>query len=210
MRPRAGAPPGGGNGRGTRVFEASRPDDSIASPGPEQTAAGGVSDKFSTVNRRAFTVEEANALLGTVGGIVERMLRRRESLEKRSDQLQVLDALWGEAVQRPDNPDHQELLAHRRALREGAREIERLVREGLVARGIRFPFGGLEHGLVDFPSTLDGRWVYLCWRYGEPEVGYWHEVDGGYRGRRPITDAQRERMGRPDDPARDDDSALDF
>ncbi len=162
------------------------------------------------MSRRAFTVEEANGLLTTVREILERVRGLRDSLEKRGEQLQVLDALWGDAVRRPHNPDHEEFLAHRRALREGTREIERLVREELVDRGIRFPVGGLEHGLVDFPSTLDGRWVYLCWQYGEPEVAYWHEVDGGYRGRRPITDAQRERLGRTDDPARGDDSAVDF
>lgn len=41
-------------------------------------------------------------------------------------------------------------------------------------------------GLVDFPARLDGREICLCWKHGEDEVGYWHEVDSGYSGRRPI------------------------
>ena len=41
-------------------------------------------------------------------------------------------------------------------------------------------------GLVDFPSIVDGRMVYLCWRLGEPEVLYWHELDAGYRGRQSL------------------------
>lgn len=162
------------------------------------------------MSRRAFTVEEAEALLPAVRGVLEGIRERQRELAERHEKIQLLDALWGEAVTRPGNPDHQEFLAHRRALRAGAREIERRIQEELIGRGIRFPAGGLEHGLVDFPTTLDGRWVYLCWRYGEERVGHWHEVEGGYAGRRPITPEERARMGRPDDPAREDDSALDF
>ena len=35
-------------------------------------------------------------------------------------------------------------------------------------------------GLIDFPCRMDGREVYLCWRLGEPEVAYWHELDAGF------------------------------
>jgi hypothetical protein len=36
---------------------------------------------------------------------------------------------------------------------------------------------------VDFPSLREGRIVYLCWRLGEDEVAWWHEVDAGFAGR---------------------------
>ena len=42
-------------------------------------------------------------------------------------------------------------------------------------------------GLVDFPSLLDGRVVYLCWKLDETEVAHWHEIDGGFAGRQPLT-----------------------
>lgn len=42
-------------------------------------------------------------------------------------------------------------------------------------------------GLVDFPSTLDGRQVLLCWRSDEPQVSYYHDLESGYNGRRPIS-----------------------
>ena len=42
-------------------------------------------------------------------------------------------------------------------------------------------------GLVDFPSIMDDRVVYLCWKLDEPEVLYWHEVDAGFAGRQPLT-----------------------
>jgi hypothetical protein len=44
----------------------------------------------------------------------------------------------------------------------------------------------LDRGLLDFPSILDGREVYLCWIDGEAEIGFWHELDAGYAGRQEL------------------------
>ena len=41
-------------------------------------------------------------------------------------------------------------------------------------------------GLLDFPALRDGREVYLCWQYGEGEIAFWHEVEGGFAGRQSI------------------------
>lgn len=41
-------------------------------------------------------------------------------------------------------------------------------------------------GLIDFRAMREGREVYLCWRLGEEEVGYWHELSTGVAGRRPV------------------------
>ncbi len=81
------------------------------------------------------------------------------------------------------------------SVRGGIREIEEAVRREILARGVRFPTGGLEHGLLDFPTTLDGRWVYLCWRLGEPRLLAWHELRAGFAGRRPILPEEAARMG---------------
>ena len=42
-------------------------------------------------------------------------------------------------------------------------------------------------GLVDFPSEMNGRKILLCWRLGEAEVQFWHELDAGYAGRQPLS-----------------------
>jgi hypothetical protein len=41
-------------------------------------------------------------------------------------------------------------------------------------------------GLVDFPAMLDGRPVFLCWKLGEPEVMFWHDLEAGFQGRQPL------------------------
>jgi len=44
----------------------------------------------------------------------------------------------------------------------------------------------LDVGLCDFPHMKDGRVVYLCWKLGEDEVSWWHEIESGFSGRRPL------------------------
>lgn len=160
--------------------------------------------------RRAFTVEEADALLPTMEDVMERIRSLRAEIEEHTERLQLLDALWGPKLREPRNPDHEDFLEHRKAVRDRIEAVEELVDEEILERGIRFPSGGLEHGLLDFPTTYRGRWVYLCWRSGEERIRQWHEVDAGFRGRQDLTDEQRRVMGRVDDPSDVDDSVLDF
>ena len=145
---------------------------------------------------RIFTVREANSLIGTVEAVVDEIQRLSDEVGERHGLLQVLDVLWGEKVIEPHNPDHQEFRDHKTAIGESAQRIEQLVRDEILARGIRFPVGGLEHGLLDFPTTLDGRVVLLCWQRGERCIEHWHEMDGGFAGRQPVTTEVAERMGR--------------
>jgi hypothetical protein len=44
----------------------------------------------------------------------------------------------------------------------------------------------LDIGLVDFPTLFRGVEVYLCWKLGEKGIGFWHGVEEGFRGRKPI------------------------
>lgn len=61
-------------------------------------------------------------------------------------------------------------------LREMAEEIESL---GCLIKD-------LDIGLVDFPSRLGDREVYLCWKLGEPGILFWHYVEEGFAGRKPL------------------------
>jgi len=160
--------------------------------------------------RKAFTVDEANELIPLMEETIERLRQCAGAIEHRYERLQILDVLWGESVRDPANPDHDEFSQHNEAMKAAARELEAIVETEILSRGIRFPVGGLEQGLLDFPTTWNGRWVYLCWRRGEPRITAWHEIDGGFAGRMPMTADQAGRMGREDDPTHVDDSMLDI
>lgn len=158
--------------------------------------------------RRAFTVAEANSLIPTLEDALRRIEEQRARARLHDERLQLLDVLWGDRILDPANPDRSESLAHRSALRSAVLEIERAIQQEIFGRGIRFPQGGLEHGLMDFPTTWQGRQVLLCWQSGEPRITAWHELDAGYAGRQPLTPDQEERMGI--DPLDFDDAPRDF
>jgi hypothetical protein len=46
----------------------------------------------------------------------------------------------------------------------------------------------LDIGLLDFPTLYRGKEVYLCWRLGENKIEFWHGIEEGFRGRKPIDD----------------------
>jgi len=50
----------------------------------------------------------------------------------------------------------------------------------------------LDTGLVDFPSLRGGEKVYLCWKLGEERIGYWHGIEEGFAGRKPLDDVHPE------------------
>ena len=138
---------------------------------------------------------EANGLITTMEVVLAEVARLRDLVESHNQQLQILDALWGPSVRATDNPDHSEFERHQAVVDRSVERIWALVRDEIIARGIRFPPGGLEHGLLDFPTIRNGRWVYLCWKRGEPRVEQWHEITGGFAGRRPVTEDDERRMG---------------
>ncbi len=144
---------------------------------------------------KPFTVAEANRIIGELERVLAEIDRLGREVEQHDRQLQVLDALWGPKVLEDGNPDREEFMRHRASLDATVERVQDLVRDEILARGIRFPPGGLEHGLLDFPTTLDGRWVFLCWRRGEPSVDHWHEITSGFAGRQPVTPDHSRRMG---------------
>ena len=81
-------------------------------------------------------------------------------------------------------PDVQRDLARFRGLVETLREqIEAIQDTGCVIKDI-------EIGLVNWPALHQGREVLLCWKYGEPEVAFWHELNTGFAGRRPVSELE--------------------
>jgi len=70
------------------------------------------------------------------------------------------------------------------------RRLDRMLREVRAGLAEVTSMGGVPKdlglGLVDFPHVRDGRTVSLCWRVGEVEIRWWHGLDEGYAGRKPL------------------------
>jgi hypothetical protein len=125
-----------------------------------------------TAGRDTFTLAEANRRLPLVRRIVADIIALYPDLRERA-LAATRGGGEGATGARLDG-----------ALQQEAERIEELVRE-LESLGCSFK--GFEEGLVDFPARLEGRTVWLCWRYDEPSITHWHELSEGYAGRQPIT-----------------------
>ena len=124
-----------------------------------------------------FTVEQANRTLPLVRKIVEDVVQQHKRWREAILELDLVAS-----TARPDDPRDRAEQIERQA--QGlAKEIDGYQRE-LEALGIQLKDRRL--GLVDFPSEMAGRTILLCWRLGEPDVQYWHELDSGFAGRQPL------------------------
>ena len=129
---------------------------------------------------KLFTVEQANAALPLVRAIVKDLAELSRDVVERQ---QRLSHLMGGRDPDSDDPYSSELAQIEQDLEKDAERLQEYVEE-LRQLGVE-PKNGPE-GLVDFPSLMDGRIVYLCWKLGEPEVLHWHELDAGFLGRQAL------------------------
>jgi hypothetical protein len=117
-----------------------------------------------------FTVAEANQLIPELEEYISQLKALREKLEALGTELSPLF----EVIRH--NGGHRKTPDFLQQVQQFQQVVERIKSTGGLLKDI-------EHGLVDFPHIRDGREVYLCWRSGETEIRYWHEVDTGAAGR---------------------------
>ncbi len=130
-----------------------------------------------------FTVSEANATLPLVRAIITDLVALSKDVINRRQRLSLLSR--GRIRSAKDQDLYQEELAQiDEELEKDSRQLQEYVEE---LRQIGVEPKSATEGLVDFPSMVDGRPAYLCWKLGEPEILYWHELDAGFRGRQPLT-----------------------
>lgn len=129
---------------------------------------------------KLFTIEQANAMLPLVRAITADLSNLAREVVDRRHRLALLTAGrdW-----KPGDPYSDELAEIEARLERDALRLQEYVDE-LRQLGVE-PKGAVD-GLVDFPSLMDGRVVFLCWKLGEPEVAHWHELDAGFAGRQSL------------------------
>lgn len=76
--------------------------------------------------------------------------------------------------------------------RAGGRDTDHLTDLVAELHELGCHFKGFGEGLVDWYSYYQGRPVLLCWKAGEPEIEWWHEVDAGFAGRQPLPHSERD------------------
>ncbi len=124
------------------------------------------------VHERHFTIEQANASLPSVKPLLQRLRDARDLLTDEEAHNALTDSA-------PTNGGGEAGTQVGEAFLEVRRLLLALEEAGIVVRDI-------DRGLIDFPAILDEREVYLCWELGEDEVGFWHDLDAGYRGRQEL------------------------
>jgi hypothetical protein len=129
---------------------------------------------------RTFTPEQANEVLVVLRPIVERMVQHRRNLTAAQvQQASLVTRIAGNGGDMVPSDLHE---AAEAIEREAAAISE--CAELINAAGAEIK--SLEEGLLDFPARRGDEVVLLCWKLGEDEIHYWHRVDEGFGGRRPL------------------------
>jgi hypothetical protein len=124
---------------------------------------------------KLFTVEEANALLPTVRGIVGRIQRTYARVSAAQEQARLAAA--GAAHGGGGMEGGSAYVTSLSELAEASGELEEL--------GVQLK--DYTRGLIDFPTMREGRVVLLCWQMGEgDELEWWHDLEAGFAGRQPL------------------------
>ena len=129
------------------------------------------------MTERLFTVHEANALIPKLELIMGKLQRHGATLSAH------IDESHGATGQPPETLSTAQLLELRPELAPVIEELETLLGEIDACGG---QMKGLDLGLVDFPTEIDGEVVLLCWQYGEKEIAYYHSLEAGFAGRKPL------------------------
>jgi hypothetical protein len=137
---------------------------------------------------RLWTVAEANARLPELEELLPRVRGWVGRLAEVHEERERLTTFWGSEADAADQPDHELKSRLDAEYRHLSRRIEEAV-GALHTEGIEVK--DLGTGLVDFYGLQDGEVVFLCWQRGEPSVGFYHLLTGGFQTRRPISGSHR-------------------
>lgn len=124
------------------------------------------------VHQRHFTLAEARRILPEAGSLAEEMVRLKCRLDERGFDIHRHQYFGGMG------PNGEQYFP---------RELERLVEVLKTLESLGVIVKGIDQGLIDFPHIREnGEEVYLCFRAGETEIAFWHGLEAGFAGRRPL------------------------
>lgn len=130
---------------------------------------------------RYFSLDEAQRVIPHVESAVRAAIERKAEYQQAEEAFRAfsrrLMMSGGMVVDRQKVNDLQ-------SARSSSAERLQAAMEEIEAFGCQVK--DLDIGLLDFPTLYHGREVCLCWRLGETAITFWHGIDEGFRGRKPI------------------------
>ena len=122
-----------------------------------------------------FTIKSANEALPGVREKFNNLKKQKNEIIKAEQELQII-------MSSSDN--FEKYITHKQKLNSAMTKFYQLIEE-LEATGVSLK--GLDQGLLDFPSKRFDEDVWLCWKDGETEIKFWHDMNSGFNGRKPIS-----------------------
>ena len=127
------------------------------------------------MKKRFFTVQEARQLLPSLKELMGKVMVISHRLEEYREVVQQLADSASSNTGGPEGTAYLDIVISLQSC------LTQLQETGCVLRS-------LQDGLIDFPHLKEGREIYLCWKFGEEDIRFWHEVDEGFAGRTPLRD----------------------
>lgn len=131
--------------------------------------------------QKTFTLDEAHNLLPILSALLKRSMDGKLVIEEVEKELQDLKhRIFLSGGLMVDAP----AVARRRAEHDKALQDIKDTLAEIDAIGVQVK--DLDIGLLDFPCAVGDEIVLLCWKYGEEKIEFWHGMEEGFRGRKPI------------------------
>jgi hypothetical protein len=139
------------------------------------------------MTEKYFKRQEAEELLPALGQFLEDARKQKRALDSITGEIshaaKRIMMLGGSLP--PFAELHRKKSQCEKVTEQLARTISAIQQSGCLVKD-------LETGLVDFPSLRGGEKVYLCWKLGEARIRYWHGIEEGFAGRKPLDDSESE------------------
>ena len=132
---------------------------------------------------RYYTLSEANSKVRWLEEQFKEVDQHLASGISVKEQVTDLETVWGPRLLDEDCPERQEYLRFKRALDEHEAAVRKVV---AAVHGEGIEIKDISTGLIDFYAKRRNEVVFLCWKKGEREVGFWHTLQGGFAGRKPM------------------------
>ena len=132
---------------------------------------------------KVFTLEEANQLLPTVRAVLQSLRSRQHEMRRIEETKAVEELAWLQPDGTVSHRAREQVARLDELLRQATEAFEEAL-ERLNATGAQLK--DLDEGLVDFFAERGDQIIYLCWKDGEEQIRFWHDLESGFAGREPI------------------------